>query len=113
MKRKTSRNTKAADGLALQITGRAGRSYFPYLRKHLIAAHGLLSPPLESLSLALVGDDSMSELHQGFLGISGPTDVLTFELEHDAQGRVTFGEVVICVTEARRHARERGTSVRQ
>ena len=53
----------------------------------------------------------MSQLHQRFLGIAGPTDVLTFELDHDSRGRVTAGEIVICVPEARRQARLRNTGV--
>jgi probable rRNA maturation factor len=53
----------------------------------------------------------MSQLHQRFLGIAGPTDVLTFELEHDPRGRVTAGEIVICVPEARRQARVRRITV--
>jgi len=48
----------------------------------------------------------MSDLHEEFMGISGPTDVLTFPLESDERGRVTSGEVVVCVPEARRRARE-------
>jgi rRNA maturation RNase YbeY len=39
------------------------------------------------------------------MGIATPTDVLTFELEHDARGGCTGGEVVICVPQARRQAR--------
>ena len=54
----------------------------------------------------------MSELHKDFMGITGPTDVLTFPLETDARGRVTSGEVVVCVPESRRQARERGLATR-
>lgn len=53
----------------------------------------------------------MSSLHQQFMKIDGPTDVLTFPLEFDSQGRETAGEVVICVPEAARQARGRGTRV--
>ena len=53
----------------------------------------------------------MSRLHERHLGIGGPTDVLSFELEHDGRGRVIGGEVIVCVTEARRQARRRGTNV--
>src|SRR4029434_11041288 len=42
-----------------------------------------------------------------FLGISGPTDVLTFPLESDSRGRVMAGEVVICVPYAAREAARR------
>jgi rRNA maturation RNase YbeY len=78
-----------------------------YLRRNLIAAHAILRPPLHEFSLALVGDRRMAELHQQFMDIPGPTDVLTFELDHDARGRVTAGEVVVCVPYALRESRRR------
>ena len=68
----------------------------------------MLRAGLTEMSVALVGDARMSELHEQFMGIAGPTDVLTFPLETDARGQVTEGEVVICVTEARRRAPEHG-----
>ena len=49
----------------------------------------------------------MSELHQEFMSIKGPTDVLTFPIDNDARGRITAGEVVICIPYARRIAKER------
>jgi probable rRNA maturation factor len=96
----------------LELTVHAGRAFAPFLRKHLPAAHALLKKPLRELSVALVGDKRMSDLHESFLGVSGPTDVLTFELDHDGRGRVTAGEVVICVPEARRQAARRGLEPR-
>ena len=65
------------------------------------------------ISVALVGDRRMSELHERFMGIAGPTDVLTFELEHDGRGRVVAGEVVVCVPHAVRAARRSGVAVRK
>jgi probable rRNA maturation factor len=65
-------------------------------------------PHLNEFSLALVTDRRMSDLHEEFMGIRGPTDVLTFPIDHDRRGRVTSGEVVVCVPEAQRQARERG-----
>ena len=35
----------------------------------------------------LVGDRRMSQLHQDFMGIARPTDVLTFPLDFDDRGR--------------------------
>jgi len=55
----------------------------------------------------------MADLHQQFMGLPGPTDVLTFPLDKDRRGRVTAGEVVLCVPEARRRARGHGVSVQQ
>jgi probable rRNA maturation factor len=93
----------------LTISARALHSQFtPYLRKHLLAAHAIFTPPLAELSLALVGDKKMADLHLQFLGIPGPTDVLTFPLELDKKGRPVSGEVVICVPEARRRCAENG-----
>jgi probable rRNA maturation factor len=60
-----------------------------------------------TLSVALVDDGAMSELHERFLGVSGPTDVLTFDLEPESPHTVD-GEIVICVDVARREAAKRG-----
>ena len=99
--------------LDLAFTATTGRPYVPYLRRHVRAAHALLDPPLVELSLALVGDRRMADLHQRFMSIPGPTDVLTFPLDEDAQGRVTAGEVVVCVPEAARRCRGHGVELRQ
>jgi probable rRNA maturation factor len=96
------------------ITAETGRPFVPFLRKQLRAAHALLhstvnrrrqQPHLREMSLALVNDARMSELHDQFMGIHGPTDVLTFPIDHDARGRVTSGEVIVCVPQARRQAK--------
>jgi len=68
--------------------------------------------PVRDLSLALVGDATMARLHERFMGIPGPTDVLTFELAHDARGRCMAGEVVVCVPHAARTARRLGVPLR-
>jgi rRNA maturation RNase YbeY len=101
----------ATDHFALTITPASGARYVPFLRRHLRAAHAILRPRLRELSLALVGDRRMAQLHEQFLHIAAPTDVLTFPLETDRRGRVTAGEVVVCVPEARRRARVEGTPV--
>jgi probable rRNA maturation factor len=88
-----------------------GRNLLPRLRRRLREAHAMQRCPVRQLSMALVGDRRMAELHQQFMNVSGPTDVLTFPLEHDSRGRVIAGEIAICVPEARRRAREHGQSV--
>ncbi len=96
----------------LEISAVAGRRYVPFLRTHLRRLHAWIkSAPLE-VSLALVGDRDMSALHQRFMHMRGPTDVLSFPLETDARGRTSSGEIVICVPEAFRRAREARTAVR-
>jgi probable rRNA maturation factor len=99
--------------LNLTMTATTGRPWLPYLRRHLRASHALLSGPPAELSVALVGDTRMSRLHKQFMGIAGPTDVLTFELDRDARGRVVDGEIVVCVPEARRAAARLGTHPKQ
>lgn len=86
---------------------RAGVAHQPFVRRHLRAAHAILRPPLVELSVALVGDRRMSDLHEQFLGIPDPTDVLTFPMDEDENGHVLAGEVVVCVPEARRQAKRR------
>jgi probable rRNA maturation factor len=97
------------DSLNLTISATTGGEWIPFLRRHLRSAHRLLASAPGELSVALVGDARMSALHERFMGIGGPTDVLTFELERDRRGRVSAGEIVICVPEARRAARRMGT----
>jgi probable rRNA maturation factor len=108
--RKTPQRIPPAERLELAISAASAASapLVPMLRRQLQRAYRLLNPPLKELSVALVGDKQMSELHHEFLGLTGPTDVLTFELEHDSCGRVTSGEIAICVPVARRQARLRG-----
>jgi probable rRNA maturation factor len=98
--------------LELSITATIGRQFVPFLRARLADAHRLLKPPLRELSVALVNDARMSQLHREFMGLSGPTDVLTFPLEMTRDGnKATAGEVVVCVPEARRRAKEHGVPV--
>lgn len=52
------------------------------------------------LSLAIVGDAEMIELHERHLGHREPTDVLTFDLGGNARAGVIDGEIVVCMDEA-------------
>ena len=95
-----------ASKLTLQISTTTGARFVPFLRRNLLRAHTILKPALAEMSLALVGDARMAKLHAQFMGIAGPTDVLTFPLDEDGRGRITAGEVVVCVPEARRRAKD-------
>ena len=98
--------------LHLAVRAAVGKTYVPYLRKHLRQAHAIVRSSLQEFSLALVADREMASLHQQFLSIPGPTDVLTFPLETDRRGRATEGEVVICVPQARRQSKLHGVPIR-
>lgn len=56
---------------------------------------------LEEIEVLLISDRRMSELHRKFMGISGPTDVITFQ----------HGEIFISTETARRQARTHRTSL--
>jgi probable rRNA maturation factor len=58
---------------------------------------------LNEISVWLISDRRMAQLHRRFLGKRGPTDVLTFE----------HGEIFISVQTARRHARRFRTSLNE
>ncbi|MGE5608858.1 MAG: rRNA maturation RNase YbeY [Bacillota bacterium] len=99
--------------LELSLRAEAGKQYVSYLTKYLRHVHEMTRSRLKELSVALVGDARMSQLHVQFMGIEGPTDVLSFPLETDNQDHTTSGEIVICVPEARRQARQRGIPVQR
>lgn len=59
--------------------------------------------PQAELSILLVDEDAMAELHQRFMDLPGPTDVMSFpmdELRSPGPGqsppRGTLGDIVIC-----------------
>lgn len=56
---------------------------------------------LEEVSVVLVSDRRMAELHRRFLHEAGPTDVITFQ----------HGEIFVSPETARRQARRFGTSL--
>lgn len=61
------------------------------------------------LSLVLCDDIHISELNQSFRGVSGPTDVLSFELESPPGYPLQLlGDIVISVDTAKSQAEERG-----
>jgi probable rRNA maturation factor len=97
--------------LSLRISADVGKQYVPYLRRQLRAAHASLRSKVRELSAALVSDAQMSDLHKRFMGVGGPTDVLSFALDEDDRGRVIAGELIICVPEARRQARRMRTTI--
>lgn len=71
------------------------------------------------LTIAIVADDEMAELHEQYTGVAGTTDVLTFDLADQAAGggsaqgpSILEGDVVVCIDEAARQAEERGHDTR-
>jgi probable rRNA maturation factor len=56
---------------------------------------------LEEIDVVFISDRRMSELHRRYMGISGPTDVITFQ----------HGEIFISTETAKRQARTHRTSL--
>jgi probable rRNA maturation factor len=94
----------------ISIAAEVGAAYAPFVRAALCRAASFVAraPQLREFSVVLVGDRRMGALHEQFMGVAGPTDVLTFPIDADAIGNVIAGEVYVCVPEARRQAKSRG-----
>lgn len=58
-----------------------------------------------------VGDAAMSCAHQRDLGVSGSTDVITYDIRSDAGDPVLDLDALICVDEARRQSELRGHTI--
>lgn len=66
------------------------------------------------VSILVVGDIRMAQLHLDHKNVPGTTDCLTFDLSgpHTAKGHIE-GDLVLCLAEAKRQAKARGHSVRE
>lgn len=66
------------------------------------------------VSILVVGDRRMAQLHLDYKNVPGTTDCLTFDLSgpHTAKGRIE-GDLVLCLPEARRQAKARGHAARE
>lgn len=60
------------------------------------------------VNLAFVGEDEITRLHDQFMGLPEPTDILTFASE--GEGR-RGGDIAICVPVAAENANEHGISL--
>jgi probable rRNA maturation factor len=105
-------------GVAVDEAGLAG------LARHVL--DGMRVHPLAELSVLLVDEAAMSDLHQRWLGEPGPTDVLAFPMdelrppspgggqaEHgpDEDAHALLGDVVLCPQVAIEQARKAEHSV--
>lgn len=77
---------------------------------HVLAAEG---QPDAELSVTLVDDARIAEIHVDYMQIPGPTDVISFPLGDPEDPIPILGEVVVSVDTAAREARERGITLRE
>ncbi len=85
------------------------RSLITKAARHALAAEGFTAG---NLSVAIVGARRMATIHQRFLNIAGPTDVITFDLDTDVDRNWIEGEVIVCADVAARQAGGQGASTR-
>lgn len=88
------------------------------MKSQLLKAARHLGLKNADLTVVVVGDAMMSELHGRFCGIVGTTDALTFDMSEPRstgknRGNGVEGEVYVCLDEARRRAAEIGHAVRR
>jgi len=86
------------------------------LMRRALAAEGVVQA---ELSILLVDDRRMAKLHEQWLGIPGPTDVITFDLSESGSAAPReapaglHGDIVVSAETARRTARQLGWTPRQ
>ncbi|GGT13853.1 rRNA maturation RNase YbeY [Nonomuraea spiralis] len=90
------------------------------LATHVLGEMGI--NPLAELSIVVVDEDAMAELHEKWMGEPGPTDVLAFPMDELRPGGgargdgespadpALLGDVVLCPQVAARQAQEAGHS---
>jgi len=64
--------------------------------------------PAAELSLALMGDEEIAAMNAEYLSHEGPTDVISFEMQHP--GGIPIGDIYIGALQAERQAAEHGVS---
>lgn len=102
-----AKSRSPAARLKLAFTAKTSRNLLPGLRRDLKKVLPHLPPhQLSEVVISLVGDETMSGLHATSHNDPTPTDVLTYELDHNDSGDVTEGQIVICAPEAVRRAGE-------
>src|SRR4051812_8690423 len=72
------------------------------LARSVLAAEGKAG---RGLSVALVKDPEIARIHVDFLGVPGPTDVVSFPLEDEQDD--LLGEIVVSTDTAAREAKKR------
>lgn len=94
-----------------------------WLRAKYLDITKILGVPANAVTLAIVEDAEMAELHEQYKNVPGTTDVLTFDLrdpgadtEADAptanvEPLDVEGDVALCLDEAKRQASARGHEV--
>lgn len=106
---------KPADGIQIDILDRQravriGAAWLERVVRRALAREGV---ERAEISILLVGDRRMARLHEEWLGIPGPTDVITFDLAGGGEPAEGLrGDIAVSGETARRVAREVGWAPR-
>ena len=85
------------------------------LGQHLY--QGLHIHPESEVAVVFIDNDAMSFLHKEWMGLDGPTDVMSFHMDelrpgtHEAPAEGLLGDIVISPTVAAEHAEQGGHKV--
>jgi probable rRNA maturation factor len=77
---------------------------------HVLAAQTVDVPSWE-INILLTTDEKIAQFHQRFMGIPGPTDIITFETDLEPGEAGLGGDIVISVETAARQGPVHGQSV--
>ena len=101
-------STLAKGPPAVCVFARIGKAMIPFLQTHLPPAIAMARSSIHELSVVLVNDKQIGDLHQQFFNDPRSTDVITFPMDVDRRGRAISGELYLCVPMARKQAKLRG-----
>jgi probable rRNA maturation factor len=98
--------------VSVSVKNRQGRLTISPSRLDTVAksALSMLKRADRELHVTVVGDAEIRRLHERYLGVRGPTDVLAFNLEGPGPSRL-LGEVIISADTAARQAARRDVSL--
>ncbi|MDO5645025.1 MAG: rRNA maturation RNase YbeY [Dermabacter sp.] len=101
-----------------ETTTRLDEREFVDLARYVIDA--LYLHPATELSILFVDEDAMSALHEEWMDLEGPTDVMSFPMdelregsEHQVAPEGLLGDIVICPSVAAAQARIAGHSAEE
>lgn len=98
---------ETADDIDIERVVSLGKHLFQTLHIH----------PESEVAVVFVDNDAMSFLHKEWMGLEGPTDVMSFPMDelrpgtHEAPAEGLLGDIVISPTVAAEHASQGGHTV--
>lgn len=105
---------RASPAIAVEVsdrqrTLRLGSRWLVGIVRRALARQGIAAA---EIGILLVDDAGIAELHERWLDVPGPTDVITFDLADETAGDRLQGDIVVSTETAARTARTLGWSPR-